>query len=116
ETKTSGSRRLPKNAEPIMWDFGSAAKHHRLHCSWLGERSQAGIPLLRGAMSPEMGRAEDVAKKIRRELEKRGLHKEPLGVDIIEPPILFALQREGITVVDGQQVMSDARVIKTQDE
>src|SRR6202167_5044086 len=107
---------LPQNDEPLMWDFGSAAKHHRLHCSWLGERSQAGIPLLRGAMSPEMGRAEDVAKKIRIELEKRGLHKEPLGVDIIEPPILFALQREGITVVDGQQLMSDARVIKTRAE
>jgi len=67
-------------------------------------------------MSPEMGRAEDVAKKIRVELEKRGLHKEPLGIDIVEPPILFALQREGITVVDGQQIMSDARVIKTRDE
>src|SRR6476659_1221392 len=71
---------------------------------------------MRGAMTPEMGRAEDVAKKIKIELEKRGLHKEPLGVDIIEPPVLFALQREGITVVDGQQVLSDARVIKTQDE
>jgi Xaa-Pro aminopeptidase len=57
-----------------------------------------------------------VAKKIRVELELRGLHKEPLGVDIAEPPVLFALQREGITVVDGQQVLSDARVIKTQDE
>ena len=37
-------------------------------------------------------------------------------MDIIEPPILFALQKEGITIVDGQQLMSDARVIKTQDE
>ena len=54
--------------------------------------------------------------KIKIELEMRGLHKEPLGVDVVEPPILFALQREGITVVDGQQLMSDARVIKTQDE
>jgi Xaa-Pro aminopeptidase len=116
QDKNSRFTLLPQNDEPIMWDFGSAAKHHRLHCSWLGERSRAGIPLLRGAMSPEMGRAEDVAKKIRIELEQRGLHKEPLGVDIIEPPILFALQREGITVVDGQQIMSDARVIKTQDE
>ena len=67
-------------------------------------------------MSPEMGRAEDVAKKIRVELEMRGLHKEPLGIDIIEPPVLFALQREGVTVVDGQALMSEARVIKTQDE
>ena len=93
QDKNSRFTLLPQNAEPLMWDFGSAAKHHRLHCPWMGERSQAGIPLLRGAMSPEMGRAEDVAKKIRIELEKRGLHKEPLGVDIIEPPILFALQK-----------------------
>src|ERR1700677_3649505 len=84
-------------AEPIMWDFGSAAKHHQLHCPWIGERSRAGIPLLRGAMSPAMGRAEDVAKKIRIELEEHGLLHEPLGVDVIEPPILFALQRGGIT-------------------
>src|SRR5207248_6243697 len=62
------------------------------------------------------GRAEDVAKKIRVELEMRGLHKEPLGIDIIEPPVLFALQREGVTVVDGQALMSEARDIKTQDE
>src|SRR5512140_795501 len=69
-----------------------------------------------GAMSPEMGRAEDVARKIKIELEMRGLHKQPLGIDVVEPPVLFALQKEGITVIDGQQLMSAARVIKTQDE
>jgi Xaa-Pro aminopeptidase len=116
QDKNSRFTLLPQNDEPILWDFGSAARHHQLHCPWLGERSRAGIALLRGAMSPEMGRAEDVARKIHIELEKRGLEGEPLGVDVIEPPILFALQREGITVVDGQQLMSDARVIKTQDE
>ena len=79
QDKMSRFSLLPQNDEPILWDFGSAAKHHQLHCPWLGERSRAGIPLLRGAMSPEMGRAEDVAKKIRVELEKRGLHKEPLA-------------------------------------
>jgi Xaa-Pro aminopeptidase len=116
QDKMSRFTLLPQNGEPILWDFGSAAKHHQLHCPWLGERSRAGIPLLRGAMSPEMGRAEDVAKKIRVELEKNGLMNEPLGVDIVEPPILFALQKEGIKIVDGQQLMSDVRVIKTQDE
>ena len=107
---------LPQNDEPILWDFGSAAKHHQLHCPWLGERSRPGISMLRGAMSPEMGRAEDVAEKVRIELEMRGLHKEPVGIDIIEPPVLFALEKEGLKIVDGQQIMSDARVIKTQDE
>lgn len=107
---------LPQNDEPILWDFGSAARHHQLHCPWLGERSRPGISMLRGTMSPEHGRAEDVAKKIRIELELRGLQKEPVGIDIVELPVLFALQREGITVVDGQQLMSEARVIKTRDE
>jgi Xaa-Pro aminopeptidase len=116
QDKNSRFTLLARGAEPILWDFGSAAKHHQLHCPWLGERSRAGIALLRGAMSPEMGRAEDVAKKIKVELQKLGLEREPLGVDIIEPPILFALQKEGIRIVDGQQMLSDARVIKTKDE
>ncbi len=107
---------LPQDDEPILWDFGSAARHHQLYAPWLGERSRAGISLLRGAMSPEMGRAEDVANKIWVELKERGLEKEPVGVDIAEVPVLFELQKKGLTIVDGQQLMSDARLIKTQDE
>ncbi len=108
---------LPQNDEPILWDFGSAAKHHQLYAPWLGEkRSRPGIGLLRGAMSPEMGRAEDVANKIYEELKERGLEKEPVGLDIAEVPILFALQKKGLHIIDGQQLMSEARVIKTQDE
>src|SRR6201984_710866 len=107
---------LPPNDEPLLLDFAWAPRHHQLHCRWLGDRSRPGISMLRGAMTPEMGRAEDVAKKIRIELEKRGLHKEPVGIDIVELPVLFALQREGLEVVDGQQLMSEARVIKTEDE
>jgi Xaa-Pro aminopeptidase len=107
---------LARDSEPILWDFGSAARHHQLNCPWLGERSRPGISTLRGALSPEVGQAEDVARKIRIELEERGLLGEPLGVDAIELPVLFALQAEGIQVVDGQQLMQQARMIKTQDE
>jgi Xaa-Pro aminopeptidase len=105
---------LPRASEPIMWDFGSAARHHKLYCPWLGDdRSRAGISTLRGSVE---GRAEDVARKIRVELEERGLLGEPLGVDVIELPVLAALQAEGITIVDGQALMQDARKIKTEDE
>src|SRR5947207_4347456 len=108
---------LPRDDEPIMWDFGSAARHHQLYNPWLGEgRSRAGISTLRGAIGPEAGRAEDVAEKIRVELDERGLTGGPIGVDAVEPPILFALQAAGIEVVDGQQLMQAARVIKTVDE
>jgi Xaa-Pro aminopeptidase len=108
---------LPQGDAPIMWDFGSAARHHELYNPWLGDgRSRSGISTMRGAMSPESGRAEDVAEKIRVELEQRDLLSEPVGIDAIEPPVLFALQKAGVTVVDGQQLMQQARMIKTQDE
>src|SRR5436190_16186944 len=83
---------LPRDDEPIMWDFGSAARHHKLYCPWLGDdRSRAGISTLRGAVE---GRAESVAKKIRHELELRGLLGEPVGIDVVELPVLFALRQE----------------------
>jgi Xaa-Pro aminopeptidase len=105
---------LPQDDEPIMWDFGSAARHHKLYNPWLGEdRSRAGISTLRGAVE---GRAESVAEKIRIELEERGLLNEPVGVDVIELPVLKALQDAGVQVVDGQALMQDVRKIKTQDE
>jgi Xaa-Pro aminopeptidase len=108
---------LPQGDEPIMWDFGSAARHHELYNPWLGDgRSRAGISTMRGAMSKQSGRAEDVARKIRLELEQRDLLSEPVGVDAAETSVFFALQAEGIQVVDGQQVMQEARQIKTQDE
>jgi len=48
--------------------------------------------------------------------EKRKLLNEPVGVDVIELPVLFALQAQGIKVVDGQQLMHEVRKIKMQDE
>ena len=105
---------LPRNDEPIMWDFGSAARHHKLYSPWLGEnRSRAGISTLRGSVQ---GRAEAVAQKIKMELAERELLGEPLGIDIVELPVLRALEAEGITVVDCQALLQDVRMIKTQDE
>jgi hypothetical protein len=74
QDKVSRFTLLPQNDEPILWDFGSAARHHQLNCPWLGERSRAGISLLRGAMSPEMGRAEMWRGKSRRARDE-GLHE-----------------------------------------
>jgi Xaa-Pro aminopeptidase len=106
---------LTRDAEPILWDFGSAARHHAIYCPWLDgdERSRAGISTLRGAVE---GRAESVAEKIRVELAERGLLGDPVGVDMVELPVLFALQQAGIQVVDGQALMQDVRKIKQQDE
>ncbi|NMO56431.1 aminopeptidase P family protein [Actinoplanes sp. TBRC 11911] len=118
---------LPRGGDPVLWDFGSAARHHQLYSPWLDEPhaaagrgehygSRAGISTLRGAISPGAGRAEDVAAKVARVMADFGLSGQPIGVDIIEPPVLEALQRLGFPVVDGQQQFLQARRVKTADE
>jgi Xaa-Pro aminopeptidase len=109
---------LPRGGEPVVWDFGSAARHHQLYNPWLeGEkRARAGISTLRGAFHPGAGIAQEVARKVAEVLAEHGLTGEPVGVDIVEMPVLAALQAAGLRVVDGQQVFLDARRIKTADE
>jgi Xaa-Pro aminopeptidase len=109
---------LCRGSEPIVWDFGSAARHHQLYNPWLdgSNRARAGISVLRGAFHPDAGIAEELARKIASELSERGLLGAPLGVDIAEMPVLLALQRAGMEVVDGQQLFLEARRIKTKDE
>ncbi len=109
---------LPRGGEPVLWDFGSAARHHQLFNPWLDgdKRARAGISTLRGAFHPGAGVAQEVARKVATVLREHDLAGEPLGVDLVEMPILEALRAEGIDVVDGQQVFLEARRIKTQDE
>ena len=39
---------LFREDDPILWDFGSAAKHHQLYCPWLPETSwRAWVPPIR---------------------------------------------------------------------
>src|SRR4026209_1706201 len=33
---------LPRGAEPVIWDFGSAAKHHQLYNPWLDSARDRG--------------------------------------------------------------------------
>lgn len=124
---------LIRGAEPIMWDFGSAAKHHQLYNPWLSDqeidpetgvwnavegtsRSRAGISTLRGAIHPGADMAGNVVAKVVEELRKHGVEKEPLGVDFIELPVHRALVEAGIDVQDGQQLFLEARRVKTTDE
>lgn len=109
---------LPRGGEPVIWDFGSAARHHQLYNPWLdgANRARAGISTLRGAFHPGAGIADDVAGKIARVLAEHGLQDEPVGIDVAEMPVLAALKEHHLDVVDGQQVFLEARRIKTADE
>src|ERR1043165_1147595 len=47
---------LTGNGDPYLWDFGSAAVHHRLYAPWLPhDHCLAGMVGLRGSVRPEVG-------------------------------------------------------------
>ena len=61
---------LTRTGEPILWDFGSAAVHHKLYTPWLKpENCKAGLIGLRGTVNPAFGlmkrHAEEIASLIR---------------------------------------------------
>src|SRR5467141_5219128 len=77
---------LTGNGEPWVWDFGSAARHHRIYCPWLHEdHIRAGNPGMRGAIGPEVGLFKQAAKEIKDLLKKEGVADMPLGLDLCEP-------------------------------
>ncbi|OGA53492.1 MAG: aminopeptidase [Betaproteobacteria bacterium RIFCSPLOWO2_12_FULL_63_13] len=108
---------LTGNGDPYVWDFGSAAKHHRLYAPWLQtDHCRAGMLGMRGATGRDVVYFRDAANEIRAILDAEGVADMPLGVDVVEPPMLFELQKVGIVVRDGQQAMLLAREVKNIDE
>src|SRR5437870_4573529 len=102
---------LTGTGEPWVWDFGSAARHHRLYAPWIPEKqSLAGMVGMRGAVSPKAGLFKKAAPEIQDILKAEGLAGMPLGIDGVEPPFLLALPAAGVEVRDGQQVMVEARM------
>src|SRR5439155_10787456 len=97
---------LTRTGEPMVWDFGSAARHHQLHAPWLDPTNcRAGMLGLRGAIAPDAGLISAAVAELKSILVEHGVAGMPVGVDIVEPPFLFELHRAGLTVSDGQQTM-----------
>ena len=108
---------LSGNGDPYIWDFGSAARHHKLHAPWLHhDHCRAGMLGLRGATGADISLFRNAAREIKSILDAEGVGDMPLGVDMVELPMIFELQRAGIEVRDGQQTMLAAREVKNIDE
>ena len=108
---------LVRGGDPILWDFGSAAVHHRLYSPWLKpENCKAGLVGLRGTVDPAFGLMKRHAEEMASILKAAGVAKMPIGVDIIEPPMMFELEKAGLKIKDGQQIMLSAREVKSSDE
>jgi Xaa-Pro dipeptidase len=109
---------LTRTGRPRIFDFGSAAKAHRLQLPHMYDEgnSVGGNTGLQGAIHPRVGLQARAAQEIRSIMAEEGVGDMPLGVDVAETSIFLALAEAGIRVRDGQQVMADAREIKSQDE
>lgn len=108
---------LTRVGPPLLWDFGSAARHHQMYAPWLPEESfRGGVSPMRGAMPDETGVPDALAAHVLDELRERGLESDPVGIDMTDMVALHALHRAGIATADGSAAMMEARAIKTEEE
>src|SRR3954453_19137384 len=108
---------LPREGDPGLGDFGSAAKHHQLYAPWLPPESfRGGVTAMRGAMPDETEIPDNMVSMVVQELRERGLAGDPVGIDMTDMITLHALHRAGAETADGSQVMLAARAIKTDEE
>ena len=75
-----------------------------------------GVAPMRGAMPVETGIPDRLGGQIAHELRELGLQDEPLGIDMADLVTIEALQRAGLRITDGSQVLLEARKIKTAQE
>ena len=107
---------LVPGQKPYLFDFGSAVPHKKQMCPWLDERVYPSSTTMRGAMPPASKIEHEVIDFLVSTLHEAGLKNCRVGVDMLEVKIMDGLQRAGFTIVDGQEVMLEARKIKTRDE
>ncbi|MCC6946143.1 MAG: aminopeptidase P family protein [Bradyrhizobiaceae bacterium] len=108
---------ITRDEEPIMWDIGSSAKQHKMHNPWITpDNWRAVVSSWRGSIKEEVGVEKANAKRIAGILRDRGLAGEPVGIDVVEIPVLKALEAEGLEIANAEGLMQNARVIKSIDE
>ena len=105
---------LPRNGEPLLFDPATPAK--KISCPWIADRVFPAVGSMRGAIPPETGSVEKVADDVLMWLKEYGVDKKPVGMDIADIPLIRTLEKRGLEIVDGQEVMLEARITKTKDE
>src|SRR6266513_844025 len=85
---------LTGNGEPYIWDFGSAARHHKLYAPWLhADHCRAGLLGLRGATGADLTLFRDAAREIKAILDAEGVGDMPVAmVDGVYQDIAAALK------------------------
>ena len=107
---------LPNGGEPYLYDFGSAVKVKQVGSPWLKkDHIRPTANWMRGAVPPQAGAVEQFAKELKEVLTEHGI-SGPVGFDLMDVPMIEAVQRQGIKIADGQEPLLEARAIKSPDE
>lgn len=100
---------------PILFDPACPSKRQRVN--WLPkENIMPAVGSMRGSIPEEVGMVPKEAREVYDYLKKYGAEKKKLGTDLTDIPMLRALEKHGLEVVDGQCAMVDARIIKCDEE
>ena len=106
---------LPRGKDPVLFEtVGSDLVCAQIDAPWLHEIRPAITWKWSEGAEPEM--AARMAGSIADVLRESGVHKEKIGIDIMDLMAYQALTKEGLNIVNGWPAMSQARVIKTEDE
>lgn len=109
---------LAADKDPILFEIGSAIETKKALCPWIRDRIHPFVGSMRGTFPEPVVRenSKKFAGMVASMLKELGVEGEPVGVDFAEIPVLQALEKEGVRVVDGQQTLLQAQVVKTPEE
>ena len=101
--------------QPILFDPACPSKRQRV--SWIRpENIMPAVGSMRGSIPASVGMVQKEVEEIISYLKKHDVFDQPLGIDIVDIPLYQELERAGVKIGDGQAVMVNARMIKTDDE
>ncbi|MEI3280582.1 MAG: hypothetical protein V8R46_07565 [Eubacterium ramulus] len=100
--------------QPILFD---PVPSKRQRVSWIRpENIMPAVGSMRGSIPASVGMVQQEVEEIISYLKKHDVFDQPLGIDIVDIPLYQELERAGVKIGDGQAVMVNARMIKTDDE
>lgn len=101
--------------QPFLFDPACPSK--RLRVDWITpDHIMPAVGSMRGAIPQDAGMVEKVVDQIYGYIKEYGAENKKIGMDIVDIPLIQGLQGKNLDIVDGQQAMLDARIIKTEDE
>ncbi|MDR0876158.1 MAG: Xaa-Pro peptidase family protein [Clostridiales Family XIII bacterium] len=100
--------------QPFLFDPAAPSKRKRV--DWLDvDHIMPAVGSMRGSIPEDAGMVGKVADQIAGYLKDYGVTGK-VGMDLVDIPLIRALEAAKVEIVDGQQAMLDARIIKTDDE